>query len=84
MTDANPDQNAKLYQPPGKLPTILMFQPTRFEIVESDRLTEWEEHLRRDVGLDGLALVEGIKQRTVTVCLCGNPERRDDCDQLPT
>jgi hypothetical protein len=58
-----------------KVPTILMFQPTEFELVESDKLQEFEENLRNDVGLNNFDL------RAVgggTTCRC--PRQKDDCD----
>ena len=62
-------------EPAEKVPTILMFQPTEFELVESDKLQEFEESLRNDVGLNNLDLkaVGGG-----TTCRC--PRQKDDCD----
>ncbi|MFF6803550.1 hypothetical protein [Streptomyces sp. NPDC012616] len=44
-------EGAGLYPSDKNRPTVLMFQPKRFEVAEGDRLREWEEHLRKDVGL---------------------------------
>ncbi|MFF6803552.1 hypothetical protein [Streptomyces sp. NPDC012616] len=69
---------AKFYEPTEKLPTILMFQPTRFEIVEGDRLKEWEEHLRDHVGLS--VTPQGAQVRgNPSICFC---PYADDCDEV--
>jgi hypothetical protein len=76
-------EGAKGYEPQDKRPTVLMFQPTRFEVVEGEQLKEWEQHLREDVGLQGATLSQdAFDARTGCVSLCGTPERRDDCDQI--
>jgi hypothetical protein len=35
----------------GRKPTVFMWQPSRFELVEADRLAEWERNIREHVGL---------------------------------
>jgi hypothetical protein len=57
------------------VPTILMFQPTEFELVESDKVQEFEESLKNDVGLNNFELKAA---NGGTTCRC--PRRRDDCD----
>lgn len=76
----NIDQaDEKIHEPNEKIPTVFMFQPTKYVILEGDRLQEWEKHMREDVGLNG-QLTTGA---TGCVSLCGTkPERRDDCDSL--
>ncbi|MGW6842560.1 hypothetical protein [Streptomyces sp. NPDC054958] len=53
--------DARVYEPQGKHPTVLMFQPTRFEVVEGDQLREWEQHLREDVGLQDVVISGGTR-----------------------
>lgn len=64
------------------LPTVLMFQPTRFEVVAGDQLQEWETLLREEVGLKGVSANQKLAAATPSVSLCGTPEKRDDCDQI--
>jgi hypothetical protein len=52
-----------------------MFQPTEFELVESDQLQAFEESLMNDVGLKDK--VELKAAGGGTTCKC---PRRDDCD----
>jgi hypothetical protein len=54
-------------------PVVFMFQPTAFEVMTPDRLTEWENLLQEKVGLEGRAR-EG---RVSTLSYC---DTRDDCD----
>jgi hypothetical protein len=35
----------------GRRPTVFMWQISRFILVTADRLTEWERHIRQQVGL---------------------------------
>ena len=59
-----------------KVPTILMFQPTEFELVESDKHQEFEESLRNDVGLKNNLDLKAVGGGTT--CRC--PRQKDDCD----
>lgn len=61
------------------LPTILMFKPTEFEVVPDDKLEEWEQHLREDVGLDLVTLAADRRGRGTT-SRSGRPPEKDDCD----
>jgi hypothetical protein len=54
-----------------------MFQPTRFEVVEGDQLKEWEQHLREDVGLQGIVISGGT--RTISYA----DGHRNDVDVSP-
>jgi hypothetical protein len=58
-----------------KVPTILMFQPTEFELVESDKLQEFEESLKNDVGLRNFNFDKALGGGTTCKC-----PRKDDCD----
>lgn len=64
----------------SKVPTILMFKPTDFELVPEDKLEEWEEHLREDVGLDNVVLSPQRSGARGTTSRSGRPPAKDDCD----
>ena len=63
--------------PREKIPSVFMYQPTKFEVVTGDKLKEWETNLRERVGMRGInfQLPEG---GSCTACRCPDA---DDCDQ---
>ncbi len=59
-------------------PVVLMFQPTHYEAVPSDKLNEWEQDLVTKVGLPA----ETARLRTSGIgTWCGCPTF-DDCDEV--
>lgn len=66
----------------GKLPLIFMFQPTEFEVVPGDKLAEWEERMRTQVGLGRFAELKNREDYVSgfeTTSLCPGAGA-DDCD----
>jgi hypothetical protein len=62
-------------------PIVMMFRPTRYEIVVPERLKEWEELLATRVGLQLTSNRSETERPTRTVCVCGDGDGRyDDCD----
>ncbi len=64
----------------GSKPTVFMWQPTRFELVPSDRLHEWEQQIRDLVGLP----ISSIRQEggSATWSATSPDECMDDSDYL--
>jgi hypothetical protein len=66
----------------GKLPLIFMFQPTEFEVATGERLAEWEELMKTQVGLGQFAELkdrEDYISGFETISLCPGAGA-DDCD----
>ena len=55
----------------GRRPTIFMWQISRFMLVPQDRLTEWERHIREQVGLPltGIGPLQGASIATLSATL---------------
>ena len=74
-----PDEVQKL-----NVPMIFMFQPCEFQVVKPDKVHEWEEMMRNNVGLDKLAELRKRSERAdeagvETISLC-HPGGACDCD----
>lgn len=70
-------------------PTVMMFQPTTFEILPNERLKDWEEMLVNRVGLKRADAAERAKAHQhygmITESGCPGETGRlvgDDCDEL--
>lgn len=61
-------------------PAVMLFQPSNFEIIPSERIREWEHLLATSVGLKGNGLGQLMQSHGVpTVCGCPT---KDDCDEF--
>jgi hypothetical protein len=59
-----------------------MFQPTQYQVIEGDKLQQWEKDLKEKVGLKGVN-VDMARMGTPTYCKCDPYDPMfDDCDQL--
>ena len=63
---------------PANVPTVLMFQPTQFEIVPPEKVSEWEATLQERVGLQP---VQEMRPGIRCYSFCGDVIF-DDCDEL--
>jgi hypothetical protein len=68
----------------NNVPMIFMFQPCEFHVVKPDKVHEWEEMMRSNVGLDKLAELRSQNERadeagveTTSIC---HPGGACDCD----
>jgi hypothetical protein len=64
----------------GRRPSVFMFQPARFERVVSDRLSEWEDVVRKEVGLPVSGLDAGAVSNSGTWSVSLPDECMDDSD----
>ena len=58
-----------------KEPVVFMFQPTEYEVVPSERLSEWEQMMRKSVGFSE-KLVSALS-RGGTPCISFCPQFDD-------
>jgi hypothetical protein len=64
----------------GRRPSVFMFQPSRFERVGSDRLSEWEDVVRNEVGLPASRFDAGAVSNSGTLSVSLPDECMDDSD----
>ena len=64
----------------SKAPVVFMHQPSRFDLVPTDKLHEWEQRVRDDVGLP----VEFARNGGGSECLSATlpNDCMEDCDYL--
>jgi hypothetical protein len=79
------DPKAQLHDFPkrGAAPVVFMFQPTKFERVPTERLDEWEELMRRFVGIKPDVFNRGSVAGIATRSVCdggGDDSGFDDSD----
>jgi hypothetical protein len=59
------------------LPSVLMFQPTHYEVIRGDRLEEWERLMSERVGLRPHLPRQGGGSPSISWC-----DGLDDCDEI--
>ena len=60
----------------GKEPVAFMLQPTEYEIVPPERLSEWEELMRKSVGFPA-ELVKSMRAARLVQCISFCPDFDD-------
>ncbi|MBW7477160.1 hypothetical protein K0T92_20810 [Paenibacillus oenotherae] len=60
-----------------KKPTVLMFQPTPLELINDERIADWEKQLREELGVDHL-----LGNPSITFCRHGDHYHACDSDEV--
>jgi hypothetical protein len=63
-------QERKKWPTRPKQPVVFMFQPTEYEVVPSERLSEWESLMRKNVGFPAELVKSMSRAGTPCISFC--------------